>query len=405
MTGDRVNTGTAYEHSPGNPLSELALVGRDTPTGEVLRRYWQPVGLASDATSTPRQVRVLGEDLVLFRDGRGQPGLLYPRCCHRGASLYYGGVEDEGIRCCYHGWLFDVEGHCLEQPCEPDGGMHRDRVRQPWYPVYERYGLVWAYMGPPEREPAFPIYDVMENLGDGEHAFADDSSLGGGGPQILDFNWLSHWENVLDPFHVPILHARFSGNQFVPEMGIIPEVTFSYTDVGVRATSTRELPDGRRLKRVTETIAPNLRVVPDPRLGSFGQTDLLGWVLPIDDTHFRIYTVFKSDDPDRLTRMRSTFADDLTWSDMTPEQHRDYPGDYEAQKSQGRISLHSEDHLTTTDQGVTMLRRFMAKQARLVAEGSDPAGVVIGRGETLVTFASGNYLQESSAAESIGASG
>jgi nitrite reductase/ring-hydroxylating ferredoxin subunit len=84
---------------------------------------------------------VLAEELVLFRDGRRRPGLVHARCCHRGTTLYYGKVEDRGIRCCYHGWLFDVEGRCLEQPCEPEMGLHRDRVRQPWYPVEERYGL------------------------------------------------------------------------------------------------------------------------------------------------------------------------------------------------------------------------------------------------------------------------
>jgi len=108
---------SAYGLTRSAHNAELTELRRGTPMGELLRRYWHPVGLAADACAKPRQIRVLGEDLVLFRDRRGRPGLLHPRCAHRGASLLYGRVEERGIRCCYHGWLFDTEGQCLEQPC------------------------------------------------------------------------------------------------------------------------------------------------------------------------------------------------------------------------------------------------------------------------------------------------
>ncbi|HXE15672.1 MAG TPA: Rieske 2Fe-2S domain-containing protein, partial [Stellaceae bacterium] len=141
MDGGRLD-GTAYGRQ--NPTHDAALteVRAGTPCGEWLRRFWHPVALSSDATTRPKQVRLLGEDLILFRDRKGRPGLLYPRCMHRGTTLFYGKVEDEGIRCCYHGWLFGVDGTCLDQPCEPEHGLHRDVARQPWYPVEERYGLV-----------------------------------------------------------------------------------------------------------------------------------------------------------------------------------------------------------------------------------------------------------------------
>ena len=126
--------GTGYAMKPSTTRTELTSVGRGTPMGELLRRYWHPVGLVADATDIPRKVRVLGEDLVLFRDKHARVGLLHARCCHRGTTLYYGKVEEDGIRCCYHGWKFDTEGHCLEQPCEPEGGLFKDKVRQPWYP-------------------------------------------------------------------------------------------------------------------------------------------------------------------------------------------------------------------------------------------------------------------------------
>jgi phenylpropionate dioxygenase-like ring-hydroxylating dioxygenase large terminal subunit len=370
-----MDVGTAYGRPSGSSLLELTQVGPGTPYGEVLRRYWQPVALSLDATTTPKRLRILGEDLILFRTRSGRPGLLAPDCAHRGASLFYGGVEEDGIRCCYHGWAFDTEGHCLEQPCEPELGRHRDRVRQPWYPLREYHGLVFAYMGPPERKPAFPVYDVLEELGEGESVFADDTSFGAGGPVRLDFNWLQHWENVMDPFHVPILHARFSGNQFIPEMAILPECTFSYTEQGVRVVSTRDLPDGRVLTRVTDCVFPNVRLIPGPKLTVLGPTSIVGWAVPFDDTHFQVFTLFKADSPDYLLGERSRMGDGKWWHELTEAEHQRYPGDYEAQKSQGDIAVHSREFLTTTDQGVAMLRRMMGKQIKAVAQGEDPVGV------------------------------
>src|SRR5262245_30624598 len=118
--GDAVRT--AYDLPPPSHDASLTHVGRGTPMGELLRRYWHPVALTTDATDVPKTIRVLSEDLVLFRDKSGRPGLLHSRCAHRGANLYYGRVEERGIRCCYHGWLFAPDGQCLEQPCEPKGG-------------------------------------------------------------------------------------------------------------------------------------------------------------------------------------------------------------------------------------------------------------------------------------------
>nr|WP_247511164.1 Rieske 2Fe-2S domain-containing protein [Bradyrhizobium sp. 157] len=177
--------GTGYAMKPSTTRTELTAVGRGTPMGELLRRYWHPIGLASDATDIPRKVRALGEDLVLFRDRHARVGLLHARCCHRGTTLYYGKVEEDGIRCCYHGWKFDTEGRCLEQPCEPEGGLFKGKVRQPWYPVEKRYGLIFAYLGPAEKKPVLPRYECLENMDDGEFVEADGSSIGGGGPAII----------------------------------------------------------------------------------------------------------------------------------------------------------------------------------------------------------------------------
>lgn len=386
-----VDTGTAYGRAQPTYKKELAEVGPGTPMGELLRRYWHPVGLLGDATDIPRKVRVLGEDLILFRDKTGRPGLVYPHCAHRGTSLYYGKVEERGIRCCYHGWLFDVQGHCIEQPCEPDGGRACGKVRQPWYPVQEQYGLLWAYMGPPEKKPVLPRYDCLETLDEGECLEADDSSIGGGGPQIIPCNWLQHYENLVDPFHVVILHSSFSGTQFVEQMAVMPDVTWETTEHGVRTISIRKLPDGKTLRRISEAGLPTLRVIPSPKLGRLGRVESLGWVLPIDDHSFRIYVVGRVREAGELARMRTRMNGKL-WEDMSEEEHQQFPNDIEAMVSQGVIARHSEEHLAMSDRGIVMLRRLLQKQLDAVRDGRDPAGVSFDAEAVPVQFSAGNFL-------------
>ena len=127
---------------------ELTRVGAHTPAGRMLRRYWHPVGVSADLKDTPKLVKILGEELVLFRKPDGQCGLLDSRCPHRGANLATGYVEAEGLRCPYHGWLFSVSGACLQQPCEPADSRFKERIQQVNYPVQELGGLVFAYLGP-----------------------------------------------------------------------------------------------------------------------------------------------------------------------------------------------------------------------------------------------------------------
>ena len=387
------DSGTGYTAPPSSYDATLTEVGRGKPMGEFLRRYWHPVGLAGDASSAPKAVRILGEDLVLFRDGMGRPGLVKARCAHRGTTLYYGRVEKRGIRCCYHGWLFDVEGRCLEQPCEPGGGRFRDRIRQPWYPVQERYGLIFAFMGPLEKKPVLPRYEALEVLEPGEFIEADDSSVGGGGSAIIPCNWLQHYENLVDPFHVPILHGNFSGTQFVEQMGLFPAVRWEYADWGVRTLSERKLPDGRIFLRVSGAALPNLRVIPNPRVAQYARVEMIGWVLPIDDTSFRIYNAARVREAGAIRRQRST-RNGKSWEELTSEERREYPGDFEAQTGQGPITFHSDEHLATSDKGVAMLRRLLKRQVKVVAEGKDPAGVSFDEDAPPVAFEAGNFIRE-----------
>ena len=386
------DSGTAYGRPARTHRAELTEVSAGTPMGELLRRYWHPVALVSDATDTPRKLRVLGEDLILFRDKRGRPGLVYPHCAHRGTSLYYGKVEEQGIRCCYHGWLFDVQGRCVDQPCEPERGRARDKVRQPWYPVQEQYGLIWAYMGPPDKKPVLPRYECLETLDDGEFLETNANSLGGGGPVVIPCNWLQHYENLVDPFHVVILHSSFSGTQFVEQMAIKPDVHWEYGDHGVRTISLRPLPDGKTLRRISEAGLPTLRVIPDPRVQQYGRVESLGWVLPIDDHHFRIYVVGRVRTAGALSEMRTRMNGKL-WEDMTEEEHQRHPNDVEAMVSQGAIAGHSEEHLATSDRGIVMLRRLLQQQLEALRDGRDPLGVSFDPDAPPVRFAAGNYQE------------
>jgi phenylpropionate dioxygenase-like ring-hydroxylating dioxygenase large terminal subunit len=390
-------SGSAYLLKPPTHNARLTEVGRGTPMGELLRRYWHPVGLSSDAADTPRPVKILGEELILFRDGQGRAGLVYPRCCHRGTTLYYGKVEERGIRCCYHGWLFDVEGHCLEMPCEPNPtGAQCQRVRQPWYPVEERYGLVFAYLGPPDKKPVLPRYECLEVMEPGEFVEADDSSIGSGGIVIAPCNWLQHFENVVDPYHVPILHGTFSGPQFVEQMAAFPKVKFEYGRQGVKSTSIRPGPDGKRFRRVTEAVVPTLRVVPNPRVAQYGMVESIGWTLPIDDTHYRIYVAGRVCEKGELAKFKSRY-NGKAWAELTAAEHQKFPGDVEAQVGQGPITFHSEEHLMSSDQGVSMLRILLQKQIDIVASGGDPLGVAFDEAGAYVKFDAGQYLDEASA--------
>ncbi len=385
--------GHAYGRRAQQPNKLLTEVGPGTPLGELMRRYWQPVALSTEVADLPRKVRILGEDLILYRDRRGRAGLLYPRCMHRGTSLFYGRVEDEGIRCCYHGWLFDAEGRCLDQPCEPDHGRHRDQARQPWYPVEELYGLVFAYLGPPQKKPVLPRYDVLDDLRAdqelvctlGGFAATGDSSL-----QIVPNSWLHMNDNIMDPFHVHVLHSTFSGVQFAPGFLVMPKVEFFYADHGVCYCAYRQLDDGREMKRVSSWLMPNIMSVPDIDM-SEGRSTMMSWVVPSDDSSYRQAMVMKI--PKRAGRFAGIQLGGKTWGEMTEEEHQRTPGDYEAQSGQGTISLHSEEHLVTSDKGIIMQRQMLRQQCDVVASGGDPMGVTFDRDHAVVRVRSGNFYE------------
>ena len=383
-------TGSAYDLKPPSYDAELVSTGKGTPGGELLRRYWHPIALAAQVKDLPTQVRVLGEDLILFKTPQGRFGLVYPRCIHRGTTLLYGKVEERGIRCCYHGWLFDTEGRCVEQPCEPGGGFKREQYRQPWYPVQERYGLVFAYLGPLDREPLLPRYEALEDVDD-EHYLAATAEMTGQ-PDIQPCNWFQFYENTVDPYHVFILHATFSANQFAEVMAIRPEIDWERTENGVVAYQIRKLPDGSVLRRMVEVAIPTVRSVPDPRFLPVGKTNTVSWTLPIDDTHMTALRVYKLRKGERLPEFtRAPIYDGKTWFELDAEGHQRTPGDYEAQVGQGEIPFHSEEHLTSSDRGVSMLRRMYRDAIKAVRDGGDAPGVVYS-GDAMVRLRAGNFV-------------
>jgi nitrite reductase/ring-hydroxylating ferredoxin subunit len=380
----------------------LTEIGPGTPAGELMRRYWQPVGLSSELKDVPVLVRVLGEDLVLFRDGRGRPGLLEAHCCHRGTSLEYGRVEADGVRCCYHGWLFDVDGRCLDMPCEPADSTYKDRVRQPWYPCREYHGLVFAYLGPLAKMPVFPRWDIAEG-GDGV-VIPDGSSYGLGGGTVLDCNWLQIYENVIDPFHVAVLHSTFSGGQFSAAMSARPEIGWDFTPHGVCSTQVRELPDGAQFRRVTEILLPNVRIVPSVGAGEsegFTRAGHIGWILPIDDTHTRMYSLLRVPvrDGAPVFPPRARHGGKL-WAELTEEERHRMPGDKEAQESQGPIAIHANEHLASSDRGVIMTRQMVTRAIDAVARGEDPPGILRDPAHDVIATIAGNAVVSTTAGRS-----
>ena len=192
-----------------------------------------------------------------------------------------------------------------------------------------------------------------------------------------------------------VLHGSFSGTQFVDAMKLMPEVSWEYSPLGVQTTSIRQLPDGKTLRRLSEAALPTLRVIPSPRVGqagNYGRVESIGWVLPMDDYHFRIYVAGRVTEPGELRRMRSRLNGKL-WEELSDAEHQAFPGDYEAQISQGDIASHAAEHLATSDKGIVMLRRLLQAQLDTVAAGQDPAGVSFEPDAPPVRFDAGNYLE------------
>jgi nitrite reductase/ring-hydroxylating ferredoxin subunit len=352
---------------------ELTAVGPKTPAGEYLRRYWQPVYLTSELGKRPQKLRRFGEDLVLFRDGEGRLGLVHQRCPHRQASLEFGTCFDRGIRCCYHGWHFDIDGTLLEAPGQGSAANERlrTRVQLGAYPVIEFKGLIFAYLGPADEMPEFPVYDTL--------MFEDMEMV----PYKAPFacNWLQVLDAILDPIHTSFLHSRMSRVQFSEGFGAIGRLDFFDRGQCLLGTNTRRV-DNNLWFRVNELVLPNFTqagaafAADGTARHLYGRSAFNRWVIPLDDTETLAiaWASFgeRGDPLEFNTAQGPELIEQGEVFDRSDEEKQKFPGDAEACEGMGLVNIHANEHLAPSDKGVAMMRRRLREGIRAVAKG-EPA--------------------------------
>ena len=393
-------------------------IGPSTPCGEMLRHYWHPVALIDEfnpqldprmAIRPVKAVRLLGQDLVLFKNAQGQFGLLDRDCPHRGADLAFGRNEGDGLRCPFHGWKFDITGQCLETPAEPQGSVLCTRIKQRNYPVQERSGILFAWMGPEgSTPPPLPAIDCFQ--APGTHTFAFKG--------LWRCNWLQAFEVGIDPAHASFLHRFFNdasledtyGKQFRgasageidgekwPMTRVMrefdqPDIAFTEQPYGLQLTTLRPMTDKLTHVRITNALFPNTFVIPLSETMTITQMHV-----PVDDTHTYWYAVFTSfADPVNKDAMRNQRLEAVSLPDYIPKsgRHNNWGFNPEEQmtrtflgmgeddinvhdqwacESMGAIQNRTREHLGTSDKVIIANRRMLAKAIDDVAAGALPPG-------------------------------
>jgi len=353
----------------------LTRVGPGTPAGEMLRRYWHPIAFINELKKRPLRRRLLGEDLVVFRDDRGRLGVLALRCSHRGTSLEFGHLEDGGLRCCYHGWLYDVGGKILEMPGEPADSTFWQRLRHPAYQVQELGGVIFAYLGP-EPAPLLPRYDVLVRA-DGVRARR---------ARTVNCNFFQMIENSVDQNHLKWLHRTAKTPTW--DDGEINPQPFEY---GILNTYTRHVA-GKRYAHVNFFVLPTMNKTGNVEEGhptehqASSSGEVMRWRVPIDETHTMHFTVefgaivdgkpvakiMKDESEQGLIESKFgvyKWDESINWFARGDQ-------DRVAQESQGPIYDRTGEHLAYTDRGVILLRRLYKESIEAVQKGLDPLGVV-----------------------------
>lgn len=370
QTGDFLG----YRHrTSADPDLELVSTKQGTPCGELFRRFWQPVAMSSRVTSTPCALDILGMKLIVFRTQAGEVGLMHRQCAHRGASLEFGRVESRGIRCSYHGWLYDCRGKLLEAPLEGANSPLCRTVDQGAFPVVEKGGLVFAFLGAAEDRPAFPDIDSL--------AIPGDDLL----PYALHYpcNWLQVHENLMDPLHAIYLHSKIGETHFTKAWGEIPAIEYVERSGRIYYLAARQIGTNVWV-RLNEVAAPNFGLIAGLwETGEhecyFDRVSISRWTVPIDDENCWIIG-FRHFHPDVEKAGQGLGRRELVGYDSADSYgqtgHRPYaemqanPGDWEAQVSQGRIAVHALEHRCTSDRGVALLRNNLRKLLRR-APGAD----------------------------------
>jgi phthalate 4,5-dioxygenase oxygenase subunit len=384
----------------------ITRIGPGTPAGTLMRRYWQPAALVDElAGNRPvKPVRLLGEDLVLFRDENGRHGLLDRACPHRGTDLTFGRLEDGGLRCAFHGWLFDVGGRCLETPAEPEGSNLCANIRQKAYPVLEKSGILFAYMGPGEA-PELPHFDCF--VAPDTHTFAFKG--------MIDCNWLQSLEVGIDPAHTSFLHRFFHdedpaggyGRMFrdvskdsdLPMTRIMrentqPRIEVEPTDYGMRIVTLRKISAANTHIRVTNLAFPNAFVISMSREMTISQ-----WHVPIDDVRHYWYAIFTSfSAPVNKDEMRRQRLQLYALPDYVPrknksnnygfdpheQEHETFTGmgtdinvhDQWACESMGAIQDRTKEHLGQSDKAISAYRRILRQAIEEAKSGGKPLMVL-----------------------------
>ena len=381
----------------------LARVGPGAPMGAVMRRYWMPALLSwelPEPDCPPVRVRLLGEDLVAFRDTNGDVGMLDNYCPHRRASLFFGRNEECGLRCVYHGWKFDVNGDCVDMPSEPAESNFRDKVRITAYPTAEFGGIVWTYMGPRELQPSPP---AME--------WTQVPELHRGTTKVVQrCNWLQGLEGGIDTVHTNFLHRRFSGsgtdvmdraraNSLAAHVEVVP-TDYGYTYAGIRTVSD----DEGDYVRAYHFIAPFYQLRPGGQLQRrHGRASGHIWV-PIDDESTMVWNFsYRFDGNEmaeserRQTGSGNEFGKDIDVGNgfrSRAAAENDYLIDREVQRVQtfsgipgtntqdravqdtmGPICDRTREHLGTTDRAIIMARKILLNAVRVVEDGGTPPGL------------------------------
>ncbi len=384
----------------------ITRVGPGAPAGRLLRRYWQPAALVDElAGNRPvKAVRLLGENLVMFKDEQGRYGLIERACPHRGTDLAFGRLEDGGLRCAFHGWLFDVSGRCLETPAEPEGSRMCDNIRQKAYPVVERSGILFAYLGP-GTPPAMPHLDCF--VAPSSHTFAFKG--------LIECNWLQSLEVGVDPAHTSFLHRFFQdeepgqgyGKLFrdhsldsqMPMTKIMrdysrPRIEVEQTDYGMRIVTLRPISDANTHVRVTNLVFPNSFVIP-----MSSEITITQWHVPADDTRHYWYAIFTSFgapvDRDEMRRQRLELYELPDYVprrnksnnygfDPHEQAHETFTGmgtdinvhDQWACESMGAIQDRTREHLGQSDKAISAYRRLLRNAIEQAGNGGSPLMVL-----------------------------
>jgi phthalate 4,5-dioxygenase oxygenase subunit len=381
----------------------LTRTGSGTPMGNVFRRYWLPVLVASELSApdgAPLRVRLLSEDLVAFRDSNGAVGLVDAYCPHRRAPMFLGRNEKCGLRCIYHGWKFDTNGRCLEMPTEPKSSTYKDKIRIKSYPVWEGGGMIWTYMGPPSAIPAPP--DMELTRAPETHRFVSRT--------VQDCNYLQALEGGLDSAHATIMHNVTIGDlSWLDDFeGTTPRLDVELSDYGFQYSGIRKQ-NGRHWVRVYQYIMPVTQIrgrsAPVRGEGVPPKVPLISghyWV-PIDDVTVSVFNFSYSADPaiplarefalaaeadygrgpDDLMpdlRLKKRAANDYL-IDRELQRTRSFTGiggintqDVAVQEGMGPIADRSEEHLGSTDRAIVTMRRLLLEATRAVEAGGSPRG-------------------------------